>query len=75
MSDELKKNLDRYAGDLAKGMRKVLGEYRADMKKAHGVWQGMTSLLSKSRKSGVMPRLEAGEKVTTVRDFNKKNKG
>jgi len=36
------------------------------MAKAKAAWQGMAGSLARSRKGGVMPRIEAGEKVTTV---------
>lgn len=42
------------------------------MNRAKGEWQGMASALAKSRKGGVMPRIEAGEKVTTVEEAIKK---
>ena len=43
--------------------------------KAKVAWQGMAASLAKSRKGGVMPRIEAGEKVTTVEEaIEKKGK-
>ena len=56
-------------------MKKLLGEYGSDMAKAKAAWLGMAGSLARSRKGGVMPRIEAGEKVTTVEDaVEKKSK-
>jgi DNA anti-recombination protein RmuC len=66
MREELRKDLDKYAHDMVSGVRKLLGEYHSDMRKARAAWQGMACALAGSRKEGVMPRIKAGEKVTTV---------
>ena len=67
MSDALKKSLARYVGDIVKSVKGLLGEYSSDMKKAKEAWTSMSSGLAKSRGAGVMPRIEAGERVTTVK--------
>lgn len=46
----------------------LIGGYRSDMAKAKMAWQGMESILAKSRKGAVMPKIEAGEKVSTVEE-------
>ena len=46
--------------------RKLMGEYGSDIAKAKSAWQGMASSLARSRNGGVMPKIEAGEKVATV---------
>jgi gas vesicle protein len=68
MSDALKKSLAKYVSDIVSGVKKLLGEYSSDMEKARAAWQGMAASLAKSRKGGVMPRIEAGEKVATVEE-------
>ena len=45
------------------------------MVKAKGTWLGMASTLAKSKRKGVMPRIETGEKVATVEETVAKRKG
>ena len=66
MSGALKKSLTKYVSDMASDVKKLLGEDGSDMAKAKAAWQGMAGSLAKSRKGGGMPRIEAGEEVTTV---------
>jgi len=68
MSEQQKQDLAKYVSGIANEVKKLLGEYDSDMAKAGAAWQGMASSLAKSRKGGVMPRIEAGEKVTTVEE-------
>ena len=68
MSEQQKKDLDKYVNDIVSNVKRLLGEYGSDMAKAKAAWQGMAGSLAKSRKGGVMPRIEAGEKVTTVEE-------
>ena len=82
MSDALKKSLAKYVGDIAGDVktllgstRKLMGEYGSDNAKAKSAWLGMSASLGRSRKGGVMPRIEAGEKVATVTEsVEKKSK-
>lgn len=74
MSDELKRDLDNYVGDIVSSVKKLLGEYGSDMKKARAAWQDMASTLAKSRGDGVMPRIEARERVATVDEAINKGK-
>jgi predicted nucleic acid-binding Zn-ribbon protein len=73
MSDAMRKDLAKTIKDISSSVedilgsaRKLLGEYASDMQKARDVWQNMASALARSRKSGVMPRIEAGERIATV---------
>ena len=75
MSEQQKQDLAKYVSGIASEVKKLLGEYDSDMAKAEAAWQGMAASLAKSRKGGVMPRIEAGEKVTTVEEaVEKKSK-
>jgi len=75
MSEQQKRDLAKYVRGIAIEVKKLLGEYGSDMKKAKAAWRGMAGSLAKSRKGGVMPRVEAGEKVTTVEEaIGKKSK-
>jgi len=74
MSKELKAKLTREIKDIEAEVERILGdadklvgEYSSDMAQAKKAWKGMSATLAKLRKSGVMPRIEAGEKVTTVK--------
>ncbi|MBI5242766.1 MAG: hypothetical protein HY922_03655 [Elusimicrobia bacterium] len=66
MSEQQKKDLANYVSGIANEVKKLLGEYGSEMAKAKAVWQGMAASLAKSRKPGVMPRIEAEGKATTV---------
>jgi t-SNARE complex subunit (syntaxin) len=66
MSEELKKELTEYVAGIVRETGKLLKEYSSDMTQAGKSWKGMATAMAKARKSGVMPRIEAGEKVSTV---------
>jgi len=66
MSEELKKELTEYVAGIVRETGKLLKEYSSDMIQAGKAWKGMATAMAKARKSGVMPRIEAGEKVSTV---------
>jgi len=68
MSDALKRSLAKYVGDIVNGVSKLLGEYGSDMAKAKDAWESMSSTLAKAKKSGVAPKIEVREKVTTVKE-------
>ena len=60
MSDVLKKSLAKYVRDIVNDVKKLLGEYRSEMKKTRGVWQGMPKTLNKERKSRIgVPKVKA----------------
>jgi len=73
MSRELKDKLAKEIKDIQTQVEKILndadkliGEYSSDMAEAKKAWKNMSAALAKARKGGVMPRIEAKEKVTTV---------
>ena len=68
MSEQQKKDLANYVSGIVNEVKKFLGEYASEMAKARAAWQGMAASMSKSRNGGVMPRIEAEEKVTTVEE-------
>ncbi len=74
MSKELKNKLNREIKDIQAEVERILGEadnlvgeFNTGMAQAKKAWKGMSATLAKLRKSGVMPRIEAGKKVTTVK--------
>ena len=82
MSKELKDKLAREIKDIQTQVKnildeadKLIGEYSSDMAQAKKTWENMSATLSKARKGGVMPRIEAGEKVSTVGQAIGKGKG
>jgi gas vesicle protein len=75
MSEELKKDLDKYVGGIVSETRKFLKECGSDMAQAKKAWKNMSATLAKARKGGVMPRIESGEKVSTVGQAIGKGKG
>lgn len=82
MSAALKKDLTQYLKDIGVSVQGILGnaasligDYRADMKKAAGAWSSMAATLANARKKGLIPAVEAGENVTSVEDaVDKKSK-
>ena len=73
MSKELKSKLAREIKDIQTQVERILdeadklvGEYSSDMAQARKSWKAMCGTLAKARKGGVMPRIKAGEKVSTV---------
>jgi uncharacterized protein YicC (UPF0701 family) len=81
MSRELKNRLVKEIKDVQIQVEKILndadkliGAYSSDMAKAKKAWKNMSANLAKARKGGVMPRIEAGEDVTTVEQAISKGK-
>jgi uncharacterized protein YukE len=66
MSEELKKELTEYVAGIVRETRKFLKECGSDTAQARKAWKGMSATMAKLRKSGVIPSIEASEKVTTV---------
>jgi ABC-type transporter Mla subunit MlaD len=82
MSKELKNRLAKEIKDIQTQVERILdeadklmGEYSSDMVQAKKAWENMSAALAKARKGGVMPRIEAGEDVSTVRQAAKKGRG
>ena len=68
-------NIQKGIKDIEAYVKQLLGEYSSEMAKAKAAWQGMAASMSESRNAGVMPRIEAEEKVTTVEEaVEKKSK-
>jgi len=67
MSEALKRELAKYVGDIVSTVKKLLGEYSSDMAKAKRAWEGMSSTMAKARKTGAVPKIEAGAKVTPIK--------
>lgn len=82
MSATMKKELTQYLKDIGNSVKGILGgadaligDYRADMKKAAGAWSSMAATLANARKKGLIPAIEVGEDVATVEDaVDKKSK-
>ncbi|MBI3008469.1 MAG: hypothetical protein HYY56_02980 [Candidatus Omnitrophica bacterium] len=73
MSGEIKEMLTKEVKDiknevrkLASETRKIMGGYRSDIEKASRAWKEMSLAITRAREGGVMPRLHAGENVTTA---------
>lgn len=75
MSEELKKDLAKYVEGIVSETKKLLKEYSSEMAQAKKAWKGMSITMAKARKGGVMPRIEAGEKVRTVKQATRKAQG
>jgi len=76
MSEELKKELNNYVMGIVKETQKLLKEYSSDMTQAGKTWKSMSATMAKSRKAGfMMPNIDAGEKVTTVKQATRKAQG
>jgi hypothetical protein len=67
MSEQQKKDLAKFVSGMTSEVKRLLAGYRNDINGASRAWKGMAATLAKARKGGpVMPRIEAGERVTTV---------
>ena len=76
MSEDLKKDLATYVEGIVKETKKLLNECGSDMAQAKKAWSGMSGTLAKARKAGfMMPKIDAGEKVTTVKQATRKAQG
>jgi hypothetical protein len=83
MSKEMKAKLTREIKDIQAEVERILGdadklmgEFSADMAGAKKAWQSMSAVLAKSRKAGfMMPGIDAGKKVTTVKQATRKARG
>lgn len=76
MSEELKKDLAKYVEGIVKETQKLLKEYSSDMAQAKKAWNGMSATMAKARRAGfIMPKIDAGEKVTTVKQATRKAQG
>lgn len=82
MSKELKDKLAKEIKDIQTQVKhilneadKLVGEFSSDMAHAKKSWKDMSATMAKLRKSGVMPRIKAGEKVSTVEQAIGKGKG
>jgi light-regulated signal transduction histidine kinase (bacteriophytochrome) len=80
MSKELRRKLAREIKDIQAEVERILsdadklvGEFGADMAQAKRAWKSMSSALARARKAGfMMPEIDAGEKVTTVKQATRK---
>ena len=69
MSEQQKKDLAKFVSGMTSEVKRLLAGYRNDINGASRAWKGMAATLAKARKGGpVMPRIEAGERVTTVEE-------
>jgi ElaB/YqjD/DUF883 family membrane-anchored ribosome-binding protein len=83
MSKELRSKLTREIKDIQAEVERILGdadklmgEFSADMAGAKKAWHSMSAVLARSRKAGfIMPGIDAGEKVTTVKQATRKAQG
>lgn len=73
MSKDLKDNLSRQIKDIQSEVKRILneadnliGEYSSEMGQARKAWKDMSKAVDKARQSGVIPRIEAREKVSTI---------
>ena len=76
---ELKEKLTKEIKDIQTSVKNIIsntqaliGEYRSDMAKARRAWQGMADSMAKSRKTGVIAKIETGEKTDTGEEKGKK---
>jgi len=76
MSKELKKELNDYVMGIVRETKKLLKEYGSNMAQAKKAWNNMSATITKARKAGfVMPKVDVGEKVTTVKQATHKAQG
>jgi len=76
MSKELKKELNDYVMGIVKETKRLLKEYSSDMAQASKTWKNMSATMAKARKVGfMMPKIDAGEKVSTVKQAAHKAQG
>ena len=71
MSEALKKELNGYVMGIVKETRGFLKECSSEMAQARKAWQSMSATMAKARKAGF--KIDAGKKVTTVGQGNKRN--
>ena len=76
MSEDLKKDLAKYVEGIVKETGQLMREYSSDMAQVKKAWSGMSATMAKARKAGfMMPKIDAGEKVTTVKQATRKAQG
>lgn len=83
MSEELRNRLAKEIEDIQADVEKILddadklmSEYSSDMAQAKKAWKEMCAILAKARKTGfMMPEIDAGKKVTTVKQATRKAQG
>lgn len=83
MSKELRNKLTREIKDIQAEVERILGdadklmgEFSDDMAQAKKAWQSMSAVLARSRKTSfLMPKIDAGKKVTTVKQATRKTQG
>jgi len=76
MSEELKKDLAKYVEGIVKETRGFLKECGSNMAQARKAWQSMSATMARARKAGFpMPKIDAGKKVTTVKQATRKAQG
>jgi DNA-binding ferritin-like protein len=76
MSEELRKDLAKYVAGIVKETGQLIREYSSEMAQAKKAWSGMSATMAKARKAGfMMPKIDAGEKVTTVKQATRKAQG
>ncbi|MFH1613727.1 MAG: hypothetical protein ABIG61_01405 [Planctomycetota bacterium] len=82
MSKEMKAKLTREIKDIQAEVERILsdadklvGEFGAGMAQAKKAWKNMSATLTRARKAGfMMPQIDAGEKVRTVKQATRKTK-
>jgi light-regulated signal transduction histidine kinase (bacteriophytochrome) len=82
MSKEMKVKLTREIKDIQAEVERILGEadklvgeFGAGMAQAKKAWENMSAALTRARKAGfMMPEIDAGEKVRTVKQATRKTK-
>jgi len=83
MSKEMKAKLTREIKDIQAEVERILsdadklvGEFGVDMSQAKKAWKNMSAALARARKAGfMMPEINAGEKVRTVKQATRKAQG
>jgi hypothetical protein len=83
MSKELRDKLTKEISDIETEVEgilgdadKLMGEFSADMAGARKAWQSMSATMARARKAGFpMPGIDAGKKVTTVKQATRKARG
>jgi len=70
------KEFDAEHADMSEELKNLLKEISSDMAQARKVWQGMSATMAKARKAGfMMPEVDAGQKVRTVKQAMHKAQG
>jgi ElaB/YqjD/DUF883 family membrane-anchored ribosome-binding protein len=83
MSKELRAKLTREIKDIEAEVERILGdadkligEFSAGMAQAKKAWKSMSAALARARKAGfIMPEIDAGQKVRTVKQATSKAQG